>query len=70
MPKKYSGKFKQKVIRCYEQEKSIKSISQELQLAQSTIYRWVKEFCSIETPVRKYTPTYFTLSTSVRGQDK
>lgn len=59
MPKKYPDEFKEEVVRHYEQGKSIKSISQELHLAQSTIYRWVKELCSIETPVRKYTPTGF-----------
>lgn len=59
MPKKYSDEFKQKVIRRYEQGESIKSMSQELHLAQSTIYRWTKELCSIETSVRKYTPAEF-----------
>lgn len=59
MPKKYSNEFKKEVIRHYEQGESIKSISQELGLAKSTIYRWVKEFCSIETSVRKYTPAEF-----------
>ena len=59
MPKKYPNEFKEEVVRHYEQGKSIKSISQELHLAQSTIYRWAKELCSIETPVRKYTPTEF-----------
>lgn len=59
MPKKYSGEFKQEAIDHYEQGESIKSISEELHLAQSTIYRWVKEFCAIETPVCKYTPAEF-----------
>lgn len=56
MPKKHSDKFKQEVIDRYEQGESIKSISEKLRLAQSTIYRWVKELCSIKTSVRKYTP--------------
>lgn len=59
MPKKYSDEFKQNVIRRYEQGESIKSISEELHLAQSTIYRWMKELCAIETPVHKYTPAEF-----------
>lgn len=59
MPKKYSGEFKQEAIDRYEQGESIKSISAKLHLAQSTIYRWAKELCSIETPVRKYTPAEF-----------
>lgn len=59
MPKKYPNKFKREVIYRYEQGESIKSLSQELHLAQSTLYRWTKDFCSIETPVRKYTPAEF-----------
>lgn len=59
MPKKYSDEFKGDVICRYEQGEFIKSISQELRLAQSTIYRWTKESCSIETSVRKYTPVEF-----------
>ena len=59
MPKKYSDEFKGDVICRYEQGESIKSLSQELHLAQSTIYRWAKESCSIETSVRKYTPVEF-----------
>jgi hypothetical protein len=33
--------------------------SQELNIAQSTVYHWRKEFCSIETPQHTYTPKEF-----------
>lgn len=34
-------------------------MSQELNIAQSTVYHWRKEFCSIETPQHTYTPKEF-----------
>lgn len=59
MPVEYPAEFKRKVIRCYEKGESIKNLSQELNIAQSTIYHWRKLYCSIQTPQRTYTPKEF-----------
>ena len=59
MPKEYPTKFKTDVIQRCRNGESIQSLSQELHLAQSTIYRWRKEYCSIETANRAYTPKEF-----------
>lgn len=48
MPTKYPAEFKVKVIRRYEKGESIKSLSQELNISQSTIYQWRKTYCSIQ----------------------
>lgn len=56
MPKEYSVEFKRKVIQRYEKGESIKNLSQEFHIAQSTIYQWRKLFCSIQTPRHTYTP--------------
>ena len=42
MPKEYSIKFKTEVIRRYQNGESILALSQELRIAQSTIYHWKK----------------------------
>lgn len=59
MPTKYPVEFKIKVIRRYEKGESIKSLNQELNISQSTIYQWRKTYCSIQTPNRTYTPSEF-----------
>ena len=59
MPKEYPIKFKTKVIQRYQSGESIQTLSQELHLAQSTIYRWRKEYCSIKAANRTYTPKEF-----------
>lgn len=59
MPIKYPVEFKVKAIRRYEKGESIKSLSQELHVSQSTLYQWRKDYCSIETPNRTYTPREF-----------
>lgn len=56
MPTEYSAEFKQRIIRRYEKGESIKNLSQELSIAQSTIYHWRKLYCSVQTPQRTYTP--------------
>lgn len=56
MPKEYSTKFKTEVIKRYQNGESILALSQELRIAQSTIYHWRKEFCSIKAANRIYTP--------------
>lgn len=59
MPTEYPAEFKRKVIQRYEKGESIKTLSQELNIAQSTIYHWRKLYCSIQTPQRTYTPKEF-----------
>lgn len=59
MPNTYPTEFKVKTIRRYEKGESIKALSQELHISQSTLYQWRKEYCSIEMPNRTYTPAEF-----------
>lgn len=44
MPKEYPTKFKTEVIQRYRNGESIQLLSQELHIAQSTIYHWRKEY--------------------------
>ena len=57
MPAAYPTELKIKVIRRYQKGESIKSLSEELHISQSTLYQWRKAYCSIETPNRTYTPS-------------
>ena len=59
MPKEYPAKFKTEVIQRYRDGESIRSLSQELHIAQSTIYHWLKEYCSIKAANHIYTPKEF-----------
>lgn len=59
MPTKCPADFKVNVIRRYEKGESIKALSQELNISQSTFYQWRKAYCSIQTPNRTYTPSEF-----------
>lgn len=59
MPTEYPIEFKSKVIRRYEKGESIKALSQELNVAQSTIYQWRKLHCSIQTLQHTYSPKEF-----------
>ena len=59
MPTAYPTEFKIKTIRRYEKGASIKALSQELHIAQSTLYQWRNTYCSIQTPDRIYTPAEF-----------
>ena len=59
MPITYSTELKVKTIRRYEKGESIKALSQELYISQSTLYQWRKEYCSIKTPNHTYTPAEF-----------
>ena len=59
MPTEYPVEFKRKVIQRYEEGESIKNLSQELNIAQSTVYHWRKVYCSIQTPQHTYTPKEF-----------
>lgn len=59
MPVEYPMEFKRQVIQRYKKGESIKNLSQELHIAQSTIYHWRKLYCTIQTPQRTYTPKEF-----------
>ena len=59
MPTKYPTEFKRKIIHRYEKGESIKALSHELNIAQSTLYHWRKLYCSVQTPQRTYTPKEF-----------
>lgn len=59
MPTTYPTEFKVKTIRRYEKGESIKALSQELHISQSTLYQWRKKYCSIQMPNRTYTPAEF-----------
>ena len=59
MPTTYPTALKIETIRRYEKGESIKALSQELHISQSTLYQWRKEYCSIEMPDRTYTPAEF-----------
>lgn len=59
MPITYPTEFKIDTVRRYEKGESIQSLSQELGVSQSTLYQWRKDYCSVETPIRTYTPKEF-----------
>ena len=59
MPVEYPVEFKRQVIQRYQKGESIKNLSQELHIAQSTIYHWRKLYCTIQTPQHTYTPKEF-----------
>lgn len=55
----YPTELNVKIIRRYEKDESIKALSQELHISQSTLYQWRKEYCPIKAPNRTYTPAEF-----------
>lgn len=59
MPTTYPTELKVKTIRRYEKGESIKALSEEQHISQSTLYQWRKDYCSIETPNRTFTPKGF-----------
>ena len=61
MPTNYPTEFKVKAIRRYEKGESIKALSQELHVVQSTLYQWRNTYCSIQAPNRTYTPAEFDM---------
>ena len=52
MPIKYPTEFKVKAIRRYEKGESIKELCKELNISQSTLYHWRKQYYSIQTDTR------------------
>ena len=59
MSTKYSVDFIKKAVKRYEKGESIPVICQDINVALSTFYRWIKVYCSIHTPKRTYTPVEF-----------
>lgn len=59
MPVQYPDAFKKAIIRRYESGESIKNLSHELHISRSTIYRWRKEYRTIQAPTHFYTPAEF-----------
>lgn len=59
MPTSYPTELKVKAIRRYEKGEPIKVLSKELHISQSALYQRRKEYCSIKTPNRTYTPAEF-----------
>lgn len=59
MPTTYPTELKIRTIHRYKNGESIKSLSEELHISQSTLYHWRNEYCSIETSNRTYTPKEF-----------
>ena len=59
MPTTYPTELKVKTIRRYEKGESIKSLSEELHISQSSLYQWRNKYCSVQTPARTYTPKEF-----------
>lgn len=56
MPITYPLELKIKTIHRYEQGESLKSLSEELHIAQSTLYHWQSIYCTIHTKKGIYTP--------------
>ena len=59
MPAEYPANFKKEVIKRYQNGETIKSLAHELHIAQGTLYRWRKEYCSIQGINHTYTPKEF-----------
>lgn len=59
MPTQYPDTFKKDIVHRYETGESIKDLSLESHISQSTIYRWRKEYRTIQAPSRSYTPVEF-----------
>lgn len=59
MPVQYPDTFRKEVVRRYEVGETIKALSQELHVSQSTLYRWRKEYRTIQAPGHSYTPADF-----------
>ena len=56
MPAQYPDAFKKEIVCRFESGESIKDLSLESHISQSTIYRWRKEYRTIQAPIHLYTP--------------
>lgn len=59
MPTNYPTEFEVKALRRYKKGESIKALSQEVHVTQSTLYQWRNTYCSIQAPNRAHTPAEF-----------
>ena len=59
MPKKYSPEIKTRAIQRYKKGESLKALSAELHISQSTLYQWRNRYCTTQTEARTYTPLEF-----------
>lgn len=59
MPIHYTESFKMDTIRRLESGETIKELSRELHISQSSIYRWRKDYRTIQAPSCTYTPAEF-----------
>lgn len=59
MPIHYTESFKMDTIRRLESGETIKELSRELRISQSSIYRWRKDYRTIQAPSCTYTPAEF-----------
>ena len=68
MPKTYAEEFKKQVIRNYEAGRSIASLCEKHKIAQTTLYRWLNDYCTISARETSYTPKKF--NTTVRKLER
>lgn len=59
MPTRYPDSFKRNIIHRYEQGEAIQLLCTEYRIAPSTLYRWRKEYRTISTDAKTYTPAEF-----------
>lgn len=59
MPKNIHSNLKPRPLGVIKTENPFKSLAHELHSAQGALYRWRKEYCSIQGTNRTYTPKEF-----------
>ncbi len=59
MPNQYPKALKYEVAKRHEDGEPVSSISQDVHVPISTLYRWFQEYRTIQTPQRKYSPAEF-----------
>jgi len=68
MPKKYPEKLKSEVLACFESGQSVEGLCLSHKIAQSTIYRWIKESQSITVGDERYSLS--VLNMTMRQKDR
>lgn len=59
MPNQYPKALKYEVTKRHEDGESVSSISRDVHVPLSTLYRWFQKYRTIQTPQRKYSPAEF-----------
>jgi Transposase and inactivated derivatives len=54
MPKKYLEEYRKQIVICFENGESVDTLCQKHQIANSTLYRWIKEYRPIQHPDKIY----------------